>query len=74
MGSAATGGHGLTSLETSATLPGECGKKMVPPLLFMPMSFSMSKYCVIIIISITSRLLMSAGQPGPVSTSYRHEG
>ena len=52
----------FTSLETSATLPGECGRKMAPPVLFMPMSFSMSKYWVIIIISITSRLLISAYQ------------
>lgn len=31
-----------TSAETSATLPGECGRKMAPPDVFMPMSFSMS--------------------------------
>ncbi len=53
---------------TSATVAGECGMNTVELPFETPMSFSMSKYCVIIIISMTSLELMSVTSRSKFST------
>ncbi len=53
---------------TSATVAGECGMNTVELPFETPMSLSMSKYCVIIIISITSLELISVTSRSKFST------